>query len=149
METLGLACPVRTWPAKARRGCEHDRPGVAAIDRDLLRLHGRALVDVSSENDLGTSSRKPLDDAVASAERALPCRPPRRVREMMVQRDDAKSPRFRCRELPVDMLERSFVEPSALVAPRSGRAQTDNYEAGRPIDRSHGTERILVPRPRP
>ena len=57
---------------------------------ELAALGGAGLVDVAGEDELGAGCRELLEHSAAARERPL-ARPPRRVRELVVEADDAQA----------------------------------------------------------
>ena len=88
MRSLRLAEPVRARAREPRRRDDDDRP-LAVEHLELAPLGDAGLVDVAGEDELGAGFRELLEHAAAASERAL-ARPPWRVRELMVEADDAQ-----------------------------------------------------------
>src|SRR5437763_1791623 len=74
----------------------------------------------------GQHMRPPRDRALARA--------PRRVGQMMMERDHAQRALRRPCELLAGPAQLTLPEPSGLVPPRSHRVQADDDERVRPID---------------
>jgi hypothetical protein len=106
-------------------------------------------VDVTGENELGAGLRELLENATAARERAL-ARSPRRVRELVVEADDAKRAGRRPAEKVAAAPDRTRPQAARLVSPWSHRVHPDHVQ---PIGRVHRLRRLplpleLLPRPR-
>jgi hypothetical protein len=96
MRSLRLAQPAGPGAGQAGRCHHHERP-FSGQYLELPALGDAGLVDVAREDELRARFRELLQDAAAAGERAL-ARPPRRVRELMVEADDAERSRRRFAE---------------------------------------------------
>lgn len=87
MRALGFAETVRAGPGQAGRGHDHDRT-LSGQHLELAALGRACLVDVAREDELGTGGSQLLEHTAAPGERSL-AGSPWRVRELMVEADDA------------------------------------------------------------
>ncbi len=83
-----LPSTPRPRPPQAGGGREHERAAGAVFQRlELPALGDGGLVDMAAHDELGTRSRQRLQHGVASSERPLSPRSPRRCRKVVVERD--------------------------------------------------------------
>ncbi len=126
VRSLRLAEPVRARAREPGRGHDDDRP-LAVENLELAALGDARLVDVAGEDELGAGLRELLEHAAAAGERPL-ARPPGRVRELMVEADDAqRAGRCAC-ELGDGSLDSACPQASRLVPPRPDGVDTHDVE---------------------
>ena len=148
MGSLGLAQPVRPRARKTWRRHDDDRT-LTGKHLELAPLGGARLVDVAGEDELGAGFCQLLQHAAAARERPL-ARPPRCVRELMVEADDAQGARRRAGEAPGGSLDSACLQAARLVPPRPHGVDADHVQ---PVGRVQRLRRLplaleLLPRTR-
>ena len=146
MEPLCLAETVRPRACQAGRGDDDDRPTVLD-DRELAPVGDPGLVHMAGQDELRACGGEPLEHRAPAGERPLP-RAPGRVRQLMVETDDAEDLRRRSAELPLCSDERILGKAAGLVAPRSHGVQPDHEEIVRAMHRRRGLPLLLERLPR-
>jgi len=132
-DALGLIAPPRPWSSEAGGRRKHAGVSVAADDLELPPLGDRRLVDVAAEDQFGAGAGEPVEQLASSRHRSLPT-PPRRSRELVVQRDDPQHTGLHGAKASLRPLEITAQYPAALVAPRRDRAEAHHEQLRRGMD---------------
>ena len=97
MSALRLAEAMRPGPGESRGSNDHGR-ALTVQHSELAALGHARLMHVAREDELGAGLRELREHVSAAGERPL-ARPPRRVRELVVEAHDAQCARRRRGEL--------------------------------------------------
>ena len=135
---------VRSRSAQARGGREDERACARRYCRTKLAdlRYGR-LVHVPTRDELDTGGSKLAEDGATAPERTLARSPPRRCRQMMVESHHAQRARRRIAQVGGCSFEVGLSERPALLAPRANRAQADDDELVRGVNRVDRSEHTL------
>jgi hypothetical protein len=104
-----------------------------------MPLVHRGLVNVTAQDELGTRPDKRVEDVPPTRERTFVGGAPRRVREMVVEDDDAGCSRFGLLEPSASALELRCIDGTALVVERPRGVHPDDVE---PRDGGDGLGRL-------
>jgi hypothetical protein len=126
VRALGLAEAVGPRPREAG-GRDDDDRRIAVEHGELPPLGHPDLVDVAGEDDVGAGVREPGQYASPPGERPLP-RAPGRVGELVMQADDAQSPRRRRTQASFGAPHRRIRETAGLMPPWPNGVDADDEQ---------------------
>lgn len=132
MRALRFTEPVRAGPREAGSGGDDDRR-VAVEDGELPAVADPGLMDVTGEDELGARTGKAREHLAAASEGAL-ARPPRRVRQLVVEAGHPERSGRRVLQRLLRVLERGVMQPTGLMSPRPHGVEADDKQLVGTID---------------